>query len=101
MCIYDGKRAFFILTRELDERENKFFKQGNIVLKPDFKVLKLYNENDVESRLSTLESKIDEILEFLFKNRYLSIAKSPKNNGLGAIRTPDLRRVKIYQSSFR
>jgi len=69
MCIYDGKRAFFILTRGLDERENKFFKQGNIVLKPDFKVLKLYNENDVESRLSTLESKIDEILEFLFKNR--------------------------------
>ncbi len=38
---YDGKRAFFILTRELEEKESKFFKRGNTVLKPEHKVLLL------------------------------------------------------------
>jgi len=33
-----------------------------------------------ESRLACLESKIEEILEFLFKNHYLSIVEKPKNN---------------------
>jgi len=91
---YDGKRAFFILTGELDERESKFFKLGKKVLKPKQKVLKPYNGNEVGSRLSALESKIDELNKFFLKNNDNNPLRREKNNGLGAIRTPDLRRVK-------
>ena len=91
---YEGKRAFFILTIELDERESKFFKLGKKVLKPEHKVLKPNPENEVEYRLSALESKIDELIELNSQNNELLEAKKPKKDGLEEIRTPDLRRVK-------
>ena len=72
---YGGKRAFFILTRELGEKESKYFKRGNKVLKTNAKVLKPQAEISIESRLSALESsidvvytKIDELNNFLLKN---------------------------------
>ncbi len=68
---HDGKRAFFILTREVEERESKFFKRENKVLKPEHKFLKPISEDSIESRLSALESKIDEILKLIFSNQNL------------------------------
>ena len=47
----------------------------------------------VKPLLIELESKIG-ILELHFKNCELVNGESLKDNGLGAIRTPDLRRVK-------
>ncbi len=76
---YEDKKGFLILLEET----------GN-----EGKVVKQSLETNLESHLKALVLKIDEILEFIFKNRYSSIAEKPKNNGLGATRTPDLRRVK-------
>ena len=84
---HNGKRAFLLVT-------NQSVLDDNTVLQHDEKVVKLYTQNDTESRLSALESKIDKLIELNFQNNEPSDNKSPKNNGLGAIRTPDLRRVK-------
>ena len=40
----------------------------NTVSQRDEKVVKLYHENDVESRLSALESNIEDIKQLLFEN---------------------------------
>ena len=84
---HNGKRAFLLVT-------NQSVLSSNTVLQYDEKVVKLYHENDTESRLSALESKINKLMELNFQNNGLLEDESPKNNGLGAIRTPDLRRVK-------
>jgi hypothetical protein len=64
------------------------------VLKLNSKVLKPHHENDIESRLSALESSIEELKTLIFPNNGLSNNQIPKEGGLGATRTPDLRRVK-------
>ena len=77
---YDGKRAFFILTTELEEIESKFFKRGNKVLKPEQKVLKPMLENSSESRLSTLESSSNEIKNLLFENNRIFTPNQQKKS---------------------
>ncbi len=77
MTDYEGKKGFLIL---LEETEN------------DGKVLKQSLETSLESRLTALESKIQELKDYILQNNKLIEAKKLKNNGFGAIRTPDLRR---------
>ena len=48
----------------------------------------------VKPRLVELESKIGGVLKLLLENCELVDRESLKDDGLGAIRTPDLRRVK-------
>jgi len=76
---HEGKKGFFILLEE----------SGN-----EGKVVKQSLETNLESRLSALESKIDELNSFLLKNYGDNPAEMQKNDGLGRIRTGDLRRVK-------
>jgi hypothetical protein len=63
---YGGKRASFIEIGE-DERKETFELKAD-VLKPDFEVLKPYNETISESRLSALESNIEDIKQLLSQN---------------------------------
>ncbi len=91
---YNGKRAFFIVTEESEKTKNSVFKFVDKVLKPDVEVLKPHPEKEVESRLSAFESKIDKLIELNFQNNELIKSKSSKKDGLGRIRTGDLRRVK-------
>jgi hypothetical protein len=49
--------------------------------------------NNVEARISALESEISELKSALFLIEGCSIHDTPKTDGLEAIRTPDLRRV--------
>jgi len=76
---YEGKKGLFILLEE-PESEGKVVKQSL--------------ETSIESRLTSIESKIDELNNFLLKNNDDNPNELSKNNGLGAIRTPDLRHVK-------
>ena len=89
-----GKKSFFIEIGKDGKEETKFFKLKDEVLKPDDRVLKLNAENEVESRLSTLESKIEELNKLILKNYNHNPSKSQKEDGLDRIRTGDLRRVK-------
>ena len=75
---YSGKRAFFIITAELGDRENKLFEHVDKVLKTDEKVLKLHSEKEVESRLSTLESNIEDIKQLIFQNNSIFNSQSSK-----------------------
>jgi len=47
-------------------------------------------ENRSESRLSVLESKIVELNKVILRNNDNNPLKERRNNGLGAIRTPEL-----------
>ncbi|HXY87634.1 MAG TPA: hypothetical protein VEG44_04280 [Candidatus Acidoferrales bacterium] len=47
-------------------------------------------ENRSESRLSVLESKIVELNKVILRNNDDNPLKERRNNGLGAIRTPEL-----------
>jgi hypothetical protein len=51
-------------------------------------------EIDIKSHLHIVESKIDEISKLLFSNQNLIEVEKEKNDGLGAIRTPELYHVK-------
>jgi hypothetical protein len=81
---YQGEKAFFILLRNKETTKRKIIKE----------FIKSKPEIDLKSHLIIVESKIDEILKLLFSNQNLIEVKSQKNNGLEAIRTPDLRHVK-------
>jgi len=58
-------------------------------------VIQLDCKKDFEERLLELESQISELKSLLLLNEGDSFHKT-KYNGLGAIRTPDLRRVKAH-----
>ena len=74
----EDEQAFFIVT-QVDKLD---------------KLVDKSQETSLESRLSTFESKIDKLIELNFQNNELIESKSLKKNGLGRIRTGDLRRVK-------
>ena len=63
-----------------DRVEPTIFEIGDKVSKPERKVLKPNCENDVESRLSSLESSISEIRSMLFKNSSISQANQQKKS---------------------
>jgi hypothetical protein len=67
------------------------------VIRPKPKVIQLDYKKDVEERLLVLESEINESKSFLLLNESVKINKNKKEaqlNGLGRIRTGDLRHVK-------
>jgi hypothetical protein len=59
---YGGKQAFLVVTGNVVSKEN-------MVLKPNEEVLKLADEKAVKSRLSDLESEINELKSSFFKNK--------------------------------
>ena len=83
----NGKRAFLLVTDQsmLDD---------DTVLQPSEKVVKPYNKIDNDGRFLALESQINELKSLLLLNESASFHKKQKTDGLEAIRTPDLRRVK-------
>ena len=76
---YEGKKGFLILLEETEKRG---------------KVVKQSLETSLESRLTALESKIQELKDYILQNNELIEVEKEKNNGLDRIRTGDLRRVK-------
>ena len=86
---YDGRLAFLIVPYEEETAQ--------LTAKPNSKVSKLSLETDVGARLSELESEIKKLKSLLLLNEGYSLHKNKKEgdpNGLGRIRTGDLRRVK-------
>jgi hypothetical protein len=86
----NGKRAFLIVTKQrvLDD---------DIVLQHSEKVVKPDDEIDNDQRFDALESQINQLESLLLLNDSNSlheIEKEDKPNGLGRIRTGDLRHVK-------
>ena len=84
-----GQTVFVIIP---DNKKGKSVRRE--VAQPTLKVAQLETETSIESRLSTLESKIDKLTELNFQNNELIESKSSKKDGLDRIRTGDLRRVK-------
>ncbi len=64
------------------------------VAQPNEKVVQPTKETNLKSRLTAIESSIEELKKLIFSNSELIEVKSPKTNGLGRIRTGDLRHVK-------
>jgi hypothetical protein len=98
-CVYEvahlGKRAFLFVLE--GEEMTDVIVTGSQVLQPDPKVVKLSAEVSVEDRLSELESQITELKSLIFAKETGSphlIEKEGESNGLGRIRTGDLRHVK-------
>ena len=91
---HDDNKAFLIIGGKDEKSKSVALEIEDKVLKPDLKVLKPLPENDIESRLSDLESKIEALNRLILKNYVDNPIERRKNSGLGAIRTPDLRRVK-------
>ena len=89
-----GKRAFLIVTEQVMPKGDSVLKQSKEVLKPE-------PYRGLDQRLSALESQITELKSLLLENENQEAPQSPlfrqstqKTNGLGRIRTGDLRRVK-------
>ena len=87
---YEGERAFLILLKNKETTKRKIIKE----------FIKSKPEIDLKSHLIIVESKIDEILKLLFSNQNQIEDELSKNDGLGRIRTGDLRRVKAMSSLF-
>jgi hypothetical protein len=83
----NGKRAFLLVT-------NQNVLDNDMVLQPNEKVVKLNDEIDTDQRFKVLESQISELKSLLLLNESASFNETDKKGGPGAIRTPDLRRVK-------
>ena len=69
----------------------------NIVLQPEEEVVKPDDDTDDDRRFQALESKISELKSLILSNESVAIyeiKKEDEPNGLGRIRTGDLRRVK-------
>jgi hypothetical protein len=58
---YEGEKALFILLKNKETTKRKIIKE----------IIKSNSEIDLKSHLITVESKIDEILELIFRNRDL------------------------------
>ncbi len=65
---HEGEKAFLILLKSNETTKRKVIKE----------FIKSKPEIDLKSHLITVESKIDEILTFLFNNQDLMDDKSPK-----------------------
>ena len=86
----NGKRAFLLVT-------SQHMLDNNMVLQPSERVVKPYIDMDNDQRFKTLESHINELRSLLLSNESASFHKNEKEdepNGLGRIRTGDLRHVK-------
>ena len=73
MSEHAGRPVFVIIP---DTQEGESLKLE--VAQPNAKVVQPVAENDVESRLSALESLIDEIKELIFQNNLIYSLKSSK-----------------------
>jgi len=83
---HNGKRAFLLVTK-------RSVSNDDMVLQPNEKVVKLEDHKDHDYRLSALESEINELKSIFYSNERFTSHKT-ENNGLGRIRTGDLRHVK-------
>jgi hypothetical protein len=86
----NGKRAFFLVTKHS-------LLENHTVLQPGEKVVKPHDDADNDRRFKALESQISELKSSLFLNECDLLHKTKKEdgpNGLGRIRTGDLRHVK-------
>ena len=84
---HQGQQALFVLF----DNEGK---TASNIIQSVYSFIQPNPENVVESRLSAIESKIEELNKLILKNFDDNTTERMKNSGLGAIRTPDLRRVK-------
>jgi hypothetical protein len=91
---HDNKRALIITFDEQAETGSEVIQLTPKVIQPDC-------QNDLEARLCELESQIAELKSLLHTIENQKAPQSPffrqstqKPNGLGRIRTGDLRRVK-------
>jgi hypothetical protein len=71
---YEGKQAFLVVLDK--DRNNDEWQQESQVMQPvaqpEVKVMQLDSLNDIESRLSALESSIEVIKSLLFQNNRIS-----------------------------
>ena len=70
---YKGKQAFLVVP-ELS------MPKGDTVLKPSEEVLKSQAETSIESRLSAIESQIEELKQLIFKNNSISQPNQQKKS---------------------
>ena len=101
-----GKTAEIFETRHRNKRAllvtfDALAEVGSEVIQLTPKVIQPDCQKDLETRLCELESQIAELKSLLLKNENKKAPQSPlirqrtpKTDGLEAIRTPDLRRVK-------
>ena len=78
----DGQKAIVLVFDETENQEK--------VIQP---VIKQNVESDFSTRIAVLEEEIKELRTLIEKEAHFS-ANIQKTDGPGAIRTPDLRRVK-------
>jgi hypothetical protein len=86
---HEGRPAFLVVPYSKDTVQ--------LITKLKSKVSKLSLETHIETRLSALESQINELKSLLILNesaRIHKIKKEADSNGPAEIRTQDLRRVK-------
>ena len=83
----EGQKAIVLV---FDEAESKETENQEKVIQP---VIKQNAESDFSARISVLEEETRELKTLIEKEAHSS-TKKQKTDGLEAIRTPDLRRVK-------
>ena len=90
-----------LVTFDDGDWPSEVFQPDSKVIQPSPKVIQPDGVNNVESRLSAVESQIAELKSLLLENENQKAPQSPlfrqstrKTDGLGRIRTGDLRRVK-------
>ena len=83
----EGQKAIVLV---FDEAESKEIENKETVIQP---VIKRNPESDFSARIAVLEEEIRELRTLIEKEAHF-YANIQKTDGPGAIRTPDLRRVK-------
>jgi len=83
----DGKRALLLVTKQSVLEDDIVLQHSERVVQPD-------DKTNSERRLYAIESQIAELKSLLLKKEDQKDCENTKTDGLEAIRTPDLRRVK-------
>jgi hypothetical protein len=90
----DKQRALVVTFGELSKTDSTIVQPETEVIQLEPEVIQPDNINDVKAGLFELESQIAELKELLLTNARYFVKAPQKTDGPGAIRTPDLRRVK-------
>jgi hypothetical protein len=89
---HEGQPAFLVVPFLPDTAQP--------IAERDSQVAKLSLETDIKNSLFALELEVKELRSFLLANQGDSIRNTQKTNGLGRIRTGDLRRVNTEALAF-
>ena len=96
---HEGKKAFLVVLDKNSKAEQVDSQVMQPVMQPEADVTRQHSENDVENRLSKLETEINAIKDFILRNENTN-GEEIRNNSLELKQTTGARGLGGYDIAF-